>query len=175
MKHLKHLKHTLATWESPGSDNSSCRGWSRRRATTAAIASSTGLGSVGRAARTMGRSKRRGMGEHDGWERAARDGRAAIARRSGHAVSGREGRDRSPEKATTLEKASSGRATGRCARGGWQSHACGSRKRKCRCVFLKKNHVILKVERRRTVGLKVERRRTVGLKVERRRTVGPDR
>ena len=75
------------------------------------------------------------MGERDGRERAARDGRvagarrsgrAAAATRSGHTVSGWEGR--------------------RVGEGQWRaasevmcprrSHACGSGERKCHRVFL---------------------------------------
>jgi hypothetical protein len=90
-------------------------------------------------ARSGGRhwSERRGMGERDGWERAAWDGHAAAARRSERAASRREGRARE----------------GRCVgEGQRRAHACGSGETKCRYVFyFLENRVVLKVERRRPV------------------------
>jgi len=83
------LKHALG---SQGPCDSSRRGWSwRRSSTTTTIASSTRLGSAGRAAHMTAWSKQRGMGKRDGQEQAARDGRAATARQSGRAAAEWEG------------------------------------------------------------------------------------
>jgi hypothetical protein len=141
---MKYLKHALAIWGSPGSSSSGRRGQSPRCAstTTITIASSTGLASAGRAARAMARD-----GEHNRREQAVQDG--ASGSNEAEWARGVETERPRLEKAAVLEKASGERA----AR--WmrpqRSHACGGGKRKCRCFFLR-NHVVLKVKRRRPVG-----------------------
>ena len=61
-KHMKHLKHALATWGSPGPGDSNHRCRSQRRAREPPIASSTELGSGGRVARVTGGSEQHRMG-----------------------------------------------------------------------------------------------------------------
>jgi hypothetical protein len=141
---MKYLKHALAIWGSPGSSSSGRRGQSPRCAstTTITIASSTGLASAGRAARAMARD-----GEHNRREQAVQDGRAAATRRSGRAAYGREGRGwRRPP--CWRRPAASGRHGG-CARSG-RMHAAVVKGNAA--VFFLRNHVVLKVKRRRPVG-----------------------
>ena len=64
MKHLKHLKHALATWGSMGPDDSSRwgRSWCCTSTTTTTIASSAGLGSAKRTVCVTSGSEWCGMG-----------------------------------------------------------------------------------------------------------------
>jgi hypothetical protein len=85
----------------------------------------TGASGAGWAS-TMGGSERRGMGAQQ------QRGGVGTRRLDGKAATGV--RRRPPH----WRRPAAGGRWGRCVRGGWQSHVCGSRKRKCRCVFLKK-------------------------------------